>query len=155
MVTELSPSESEGVVVCDANFNRIKLKSPAYVAFNRLHDTLSSSHKNCLELIILKKEDDVIPMLPKLIGDRMVRIKAAYVEMLRRVELDYNRLKDIESQKEFALEAVKCINSSPLFALRNKKTGSIDSFFENGLDSAKLVSILKILEKIDEGVGTE
>src|SRR5690606_16674945 len=52
MTDKFSPSENEGVVICDANFNRIKIKSAAYVAYNKLHDSLSNSHRNCLEIVL-------------------------------------------------------------------------------------------------------
>ena len=42
-VSSLNPLEHEGVVVRDSNFNRIKVKNAAYVAYNKLHDRLGSS----------------------------------------------------------------------------------------------------------------
>src|SRR5690606_33700149 len=119
---------------------------------NRLHDTLSSSHKNCLEIVILKKEDDVIPMLPKLIGERLLKIKKAYATLFKQVVVDYDKIKHIENQKEFALEAQKCIYTGPLFALRSKKVSSVEEFFENNINDSKLGNLLKILEKIDNEI---
>jgi len=33
---KLNPALAEGFVVCDANFNRLKIKSPSYVALAHL-----------------------------------------------------------------------------------------------------------------------
>ncbi len=54
---------SEGLVICDSNFNRVKCKSPAYRAAHRLKDKAISSGKNLLELILLQKDDDVRSVL--------------------------------------------------------------------------------------------
>ena len=38
LTAELDPLQSEGFVVCDANFNRVKVKSPQYVALAHLEE---------------------------------------------------------------------------------------------------------------------
>jgi hypothetical protein len=74
-VSSLNPMEHEGVVVRDSNFNRIKVKNAAYVAHNKLRDTLGTSERNCLELILLEKDDDVVSMLPEEIVKNLNKIK--------------------------------------------------------------------------------
>lgn len=74
-VSSLNPMEHEGVVVRDSHFNRIKVKNAAYVAHNKLRDTLGTSERNCLELILLEKDDDVISMLPEEIVNNLKNIK--------------------------------------------------------------------------------
>lgn len=74
-VSSLNPMEHEGVVVRDSKFNRIKIKNAAYVAYNRVRDTLGTSERNCLEIILQEKDDDVIPFLPEEIVNNLIKIK--------------------------------------------------------------------------------
>lgn len=79
-VSSLNPMEHEGVVVRSLNskgeLERVKVKNPAYVAYNKVRDALGTSERNCLELILAEKDDDVIPMLPEEIVKNIQKIKA-------------------------------------------------------------------------------
>lgn len=77
-VSNQNPLEYEGVVVRDGNFNRIKVKNAAYVAFSKARDVLGTSDRNCLELILAEKDDDVIPALPQEIVNNLLKIKEGY-----------------------------------------------------------------------------
>jgi hypothetical protein len=85
-VSFLDPSQHEGVVVRDSNFNRIKVKNAAYVAASKMRDSLGSSPRNCLELILLGKDDDAVSLLPDEIVDNLLSIKAKYATWLRAQE---------------------------------------------------------------------
>jgi len=76
-VSSLNPMEHEGVVVRDSQYNRIKVKNAAYVAYNKVRDVLGSSERNCLEFVLLEKDDDVAQFLPEEINKNMARIKEA------------------------------------------------------------------------------
>lgn len=82
-VSTLNPSEHEGVVVRDSQFNRIKVKNAAYVAFSKARDRLGHSERNCLEIILLGKEDDLIPYLPEEIIQNLLKIKSGLQEVIR------------------------------------------------------------------------
>lgn len=88
-VSNQNPLEHEGVVIMDSNFNRIKVKNAAYVAFNKARDILGASDRNCLELILSEKEDDVMPALPKEIQDNLLKIKEGYRSWLKDQEAVY------------------------------------------------------------------
>lgn len=77
-VSTQNPLEYEGVVVRDPQFNRIKVKNAAYVAFSKARDVLGTSDRNCLELILAEKDDDVIPALPQEIVANLLAIKEGY-----------------------------------------------------------------------------
>jgi hypothetical protein len=87
-VSTLSCLEYEGVVIRDSNFDRIKLKNANYVVYNRFSDNLGRSERNCLELILLGKEDDVIPFMPKEIANNVVKLKTGLQKLIN----DYNKL---------------------------------------------------------------
>lgn len=87
-VSSQNPLEHEGVVVRDSKYNRIKVKNASYVAFNKARDTLGTSDRNCLELVLAEKDDDVIPALPQEIVDNLLKIKSGVQKLL----LDYDSL---------------------------------------------------------------
>ena len=122
----LDPIASEGFVVCDASFNRVKVKSARYVALAHLKET--ASPRRMLEIIRAGESDEFLAYFPEL--------KAAYDVVRERfdatcaeLDADYARLRDIPEQKAFAAEAIKTRCSSPLFAVRAGKCKSVREFF--------------------------
>jgi len=65
-VTEIAkelPAVEEGYIVCDADFNRIKVKNPAYVV---LHHLKGKTHKEDLFEILFKGEsDEFLALMPE------------------------------------------------------------------------------------------
>lgn len=57
------PKESEGVVVVDSKFRRMKIKSEAYVLASKMKDGVTSSRRNALFAAIEGRLDDVIPLV--------------------------------------------------------------------------------------------
>lgn len=92
LVSSRPPTDSEGVVVVDAAFRRVKVKSPAYVALHGLKDSVANSPRRLMELILLGREDDTFPMLPKLVREHGEMLRAQYAFTLRRMDDAYERL---------------------------------------------------------------
>lgn len=92
-VSSLNPMEHEGVVVRDSQFNRIKIKNAAYVAYNKLNDRLGSSERNLVELILAEKDDDVIPMLPEEIVKNLQTIKSGIQVVIKKHDEAYHHAK--------------------------------------------------------------
>lgn len=88
-VSSLNPMDHEGVVVRDSNFNRIKVKNAAYVAYNKVRDKLATSTRNCLEIILLEKEDDVLPLLPEEIANNVKRLKVGLQQLIKQCDTLY------------------------------------------------------------------
>ena len=149
------PKNHEGVVVKDANYHRIKVKSPAYVAFNHMRDSLSTSMRGCMEIVLLGKDDDVISMVPEFIGNRIKKLKPLVAEILKQTETDYMELRNIEDMKTYALAAQKKMWPACLFALKRGKTPNVLMFaLGNDPDRSKLSTnavdnMLALCEKID------
>lgn len=137
-VSTLNPSEHEGVVVKDSNFNRIKIKNAAYVAFSKIRDVLGTSERNCLELILLEKEDDSIPFLPQEIVDNLLKIKNSLHNFIKyydqmytsvRAEADNTLLND---RKTFALlVAQHKLWGAPMFEMWGGKSNNMKEFLNN------------------------
>jgi len=157
-VSSLNPMESEGVVVMDADFNRIKIKNANYVAANKMRDNLGASERNCVEVILHEKEDDIIPLLPEEIVKNLLRIKKGLQQAIKDYDNTYAEAKAkadslfkddkrtfallITENKEywtapfFAIFGGKAVNMKD-FIMKNKKDGSwSDSFLDKLLDMA-------------------
>ena len=63
----LDPFRAEGYVVCDAAFNRVKVKAPAYVAMAHLKDSLSP--RRLLDVIRTGESDEFPQLLPRTAAD--------------------------------------------------------------------------------------
>jgi hypothetical protein len=118
----LNPLEHEGYVVVDANFNRVKIKSPAYVMLHHAKDSLSK--KRMCEIIRKGEASEfglALNSFPELrkIFDEIFELDA---NCRFTAFMAYQSIKHIENQKEFALEATKYPFASILFQMR--KTGA-------------------------------
>jgi hypothetical protein len=118
---KLNPLENEGYVVVDANFNRVKIKSPAYVAIHHMKDACSLSK---LAEVVRNGEWEeftiAIDSYPEIKG-KFLELVDRYKALIEDCNSIYSSIKDIENQKEFALKACKTPYSGVLFAMR--KTG--------------------------------
>lgn len=155
VIRSWDPKEHEGVVVKDQYWNRIKVKNPAYLAYNHMRDSLATSMRGCAEVILLGKDDDVVGMMPDMIANRIIKLKPAIAKVIEITNKDYDELKHIENMKEFALEAQKRLWPAALFALKRGKTPDLRTFsLGNRNDVSKIPqnatdTILELVKKID------
>jgi hypothetical protein len=160
-ISSLNPLEHEGVVVRDSNFNRIKMKNAAYVAYNKLHDRLGTSERNCLEIVLLEKDDDVMAFMPEEIVNNIKRIKTGLQSVIKQYDELYQQAVEKVNQtnpgdkKTFALLVSQDKNmwSAPFFHMFGGKSNSMkdfilksrkdgtwgDSFLDRILDLIKIV----------------
>lgn len=111
----ISPVSQEGYVVVDSAFNRVKIKHPGYVALHHAKDGMGP--KAFVEIARTGEVGEVLSAFPEfktLIDDARARFEA----LVGRATGDFERLKHITSQKEFALEALKTPHSAALFQMR-------------------------------------
>lgn len=134
----LSPTSQEGYVVVDASFNRIKIKSPAYVAIHHAKDGLST--KAFVEIARTGEVWEMIAHFPEY-EEPLNEAKQRFSSLVKRLEESYAKIADIENQKEFAL-ANKCEVPGALFALRSGKVASIREFLCN----MHIDKIMKLLD---------
>jgi hypothetical protein len=107
-IAERDPSKHEGVVVCDVEFRRCKVKSPGYLALSKVRDSVGKSPRAMLELILAGKDDDAKPLLPEYLHARIDAMKAALMSEVRRIDDSYAALHHAD-RKAFAL----AIQASP------------------------------------------
>lgn len=129
---EINPSQQEGFVLVDKNFNRIKVKSEKYVLIHHLKDSIND--KRIVDLIRTGEESEVFAYFPDL-KIRFDEIKK-YVDMTV-ANLDDMWNNDIEeegllssSQKEFALYVQKCFNPKVHSYFYMRRSGKIKNATE-------------------------
>lgn len=135
-VSSLNPMEHEGVVVRDGNFNRIKVKNAAYVAYNKVRDALATSPRNMVELILTEKDDDVIPMLPEEIVKNLQAIKSGVQKTIKQHDEAYLVAKaQADStmpgdKKTFAILVTqnKALWTAPFFQMFDGKAANMKDF---------------------------
>lgn len=82
-VSDRDPSDYEGIVACDAQFRRVKCKNAGYMALGRVKDSVMKSPRGLMQLILMEKLDDVIPLLPEFALDRAHKLQDAFRDLNR------------------------------------------------------------------------
>jgi len=159
-INSQDPSEMEGVVVRDKYFNRVKIKSAAYVLAHKMKDHISSSPRNCLEAILLETDDDMVALLPNEVANNLLEMK----EKVKKLIIDYDNYYQIllncanainkGDKKTFALMLVKnstFLWTAPFFQMFDGKAFSMKDFIsknkKNGTwSNSFLDKILEILK---------
>jgi T4 RnlA family RNA ligase len=142
--SKLNPLKIEGYVVVDADFRRVKVKHPGYVALHHLQDGLGP--KRILEVVRSGESSELEAYFPEW-KETIDRIKLAYEKLICDVEASYEALKGIRVQKEFALEAQKSRHPGALFNLRAGKVQSARSYFAD-LSIDKLAELVNLAEVV-------
>ena len=68
---------NEGFVVCDKNFNRVKVKSPTYVALHHMKNNNVLSYARGIEIVRGNELDEVLTYFPEF-AEHLHKIKADY-----------------------------------------------------------------------------
>lgn len=134
-----SPLDSEGYVVMDG-FKRVKIKNPKYVLWHHLKGKLSP--KGILETIITGEKEEFVTYFPDKV-DVFNEMEDKLNAYIHKVENEYNKIKGVESIKEFASYAVLQECSAAMFAVKRGKSPSIRKFILG-------MQVDKVLENINK-----
>lgn len=121
----LSPLAQEGYVIVDGAFNRIKVKHPGYVAMHHAKDGVSP--RSLLEIVRRGEAPEFLAHFPE-IADEANRIRERFEALCAEVDADFDSLRHLPTQKDFALQATKRKQSGALFALRAGKVANAREF---------------------------
>lgn len=124
----IDPMQGEGYVVCDDKFNRLKVKSPQYVALAHLKDGMSG--RRLLEIVRANEGSEFLVHFPEWRAS-YDEVRAAYDYVCDTTSETWEQIRGIEDRKAFALEAVKAACPAALFALRDGKAASVREFFRS------------------------
>lgn len=133
--------ELEGFVVCDDNFARVKVKSDQYVQLHRAKDGLQGINN----IILLAKGNDyeeLVVHFPQY-KDDLDSIAGIIERMIAQHEEVYEKLRGIESQKDFALAVQACAIAgtglaypAALYSTRGGKVAGVRQAFHSMSDSS-------------------
>lgn len=132
----------EGVVICDKNGLRYKVKSATYLGLHRLRGEGDGIYnpKNLLPFVLNGETDELLTYFPE--------VADSYYKLKDKVDAHYDSLlnlwkqhKDLESQKDFALAVKDHPYSSILFNVRKKlgKDQTERDLRKEFLDSPQLI----------------
>lgn len=121
-VEALKPMQAEGYIICDRTFNRIKVKSPAYIAVAHFKNGFST--QRLLEILLTNESDEFLLHFPEW-TDLYEQLKGKLDTLTQKLEQVYQAHQHIESQKEFALAIKEHPLSNIMFQRRANKIGSI------------------------------
>ncbi len=136
----LDPMDSEGYIVCDRHFNRIKVKSPQYVAMSHLRSQFST--RKFLEIIRNNEGEEFLSYYPEW-TELYFRVQQQYEDFVQEIDRVYRQYQAIELQKDFAIAVKDLPYSGVLFLLRSGKVTSVKEGLKNML-LYKLEDLLKL-----------
>lgn len=159
-VNASDPSKIEGAVAMDSQFQRVKIKSAAWVMASRAKELVTVSRRNAIEAIINGSVDDIVPLLEKEIVDELHEMQKKLVAYASSVDKQFATIsKTAATRKDFAL-AVKSLNivwTTPYFQLYKllidgKRVSMLDwlttSYEEGRITVTSLDNILQQIDKI-------
>jgi hypothetical protein len=125
---QLNPINNEGFVIVDKDFNRIKMKSPQYVMLHHLKEGMSKD--KLLTIIKTNEYEEFLVYFPEY-KEIYNKLKEKYYILIDSLEKHWNLIKNIETRKNFAMEAKKCEFADCMFKLKDKKEESVKSWILN------------------------
>ena len=137
----------EGYVVCDANFNRVKVKNPAYVAVHHLKG--KSAEHNILTIVKSNEIEEFASTFPDR-KDELYKLKENYDKLINKLnlvwaELETRKPKNImpAEKKKFAQAVFEVCGKHDIkiftglyFGLADGKIASVEDFMFNYDDKA-------------------
>lgn len=145
----IDPLQQEGYVVVDGSYNRVKMKSPAYVALAHMRGE-GFTHKRVLEIIRAGETGELLSYFPEW-KSTFEELGEKFGALVSELETEYARLSHIpvgskEDQKAFALEANKTRYPSALFQIRRGTAASVREY----LASVNIKHLLQALRVKDD-----
>lgn len=146
--------DEEGYVVCDGNFNRVKVKSPAYVAAHNLKGNSVMSYARALELVRANEIDEICAYFEEF-RPALEECKSRFWDKVQKTQEAWEEYQKVDSslptRKDKALWITKNFPIPGIaFGLLDKKIASVRDFFMN-VPTDKLVKILGYKERKDNG----
>jgi len=144
------PFSEEGYVAVDGNFNRVKIKSPAYVAVHHLKGEGGVSVSRAIDLIKLGELDEFLNYFPEF-KEIILEIKDSYNKVINKLACDftdYLSLRDsFINRKEMAIWNMKnCVYPSLQFSLADNKYVS----FKDAFNDISNKTIIELMTKVSK-----
>lgn len=147
------PYSEEGYVVVDANWNRVKIKSPSYVAVHHLKNNGVITYKRIMELVFKGETQEFLAYFPEFTEyfNKAQKAFDEYVVNMRKV-IEEIKDKKFETRKDYAMIVIKTQCPDYFFKVMDGKYTweEFDKYSRDG-GAEKLVKILNLKdEKVKE-----
>lgn len=119
--------QEEGFVIVDKYFNRAKCKNPVYVEMH--HKCTGLSPYSVVEIIKSNEQDEYLSYFAHQ-TDEVMFIKKEWDKVVNYLTGYYDAVKNIESQKEFALKILAELPIRYKSIMFNMRNGSIESIHD-------------------------
>lgn len=142
---KLNPMEQEGFVVCDNEFNRVKMKSPQYINIGFLRGIEDQFvNRYMLEIVRTNEGSEFLAYKPEY-TEIYQNVKKKYDDLLNELETHYESVKHIEDNREFGIKCKETRIPNIFFSLKKGKVKSIKDALYN-MNIKKLEEILELKE---------
>ena len=128
---------AEGYVVCDKNFNRVKIKSPTYVALHHMRNNGALSYERGIEIVRRNEIDEVLTYFPEF-KEHLLAIQEKYNKLVGSLEMAWcayktaDRMIGFASRKDSAIWIQKNFEIPGVgFALLDKKYDTVKDWILN------------------------
>jgi hypothetical protein len=91
--------DAEGFVVCDGNFNRVKVKSPTYVMLHHMSGNHVMSASRGLEIVLKNETEEVLTYFPEF-SDALRKIESDLTEFVESLDSIWERVSKTVSSIE-------------------------------------------------------
>lgn len=142
---KLTPDTGEGYVVVDKHFHRVKVKSPAYLLIHHAKDGFGQ--RRMIDLLRTGETSEVLSYFPEY-RQQYDELFQKFEQLVADLEAAYVAIKNIESQKDFAVAAMKTRYSAALFQVRSGQAATIRAGVLNASTEKleKLLGAKKVLD---------
>lgn len=123
MLSDMSGTEQEGFVVCDINYNRVKMKCEDYVVKHRFISSMSQ--RNLLDIVRTNEGSEVL-LYVKQFDELYHDIRSKFERLRGEIHGYYNAIKHIDDRKQFAAMATTQKFSGILFGVHFGKVATIE-----------------------------
>lgn len=133
-VNSRSGIDYEGLVICDAKFNRLKMKSKDYIAITNFTNPVNTkpdeAKARLYQLLVLGNNNDLSELcnaFPTLIP-LCDEVKTLIDKVTKEIQETFDSVKHLETRKEFALAIKDNKYAGLLFLLRSGKVSSVAEY---------------------------
>lgn len=140
--------DEEGYVVVDKDLNRIKIKSPAYLAAHRLKGEGVVTTRKVLGMLLIGEQSEFLSYFPEY-QEKFDEVQGALDSFIKTIEKDIEEAKkySVQSRKEFALWAKEQFMPSILFAWLDGKVDDVNAYVKEMGENKVEKFVEKFLEK--------
>ena len=128
------PYTEEGYVVTDKNFNRVKIKNPAYLAVHHMADATAN-----WRIIDVVRSNEIEEFAATFVDrkEELYELKENYDNLLYKLEEMWLKVKDIEVRKDFALNVLDMCKTKDLKLFQSFFFSMKDNKFSNSREFLK------------------